>query len=122
MPSRNALRCVLAAPPHTVFVWAVKAADDGCRYALQDTVVGKGHWNQVACSTRLFPHGAAETRTWTEPTNFIMGGSRLFKAGFFTDKFRTVGFDPDPPDLGCTVRQLQLSFRDGSLFKDSPKS
>ena len=30
-----------AAPPHTIFVWAVKAADDGCRYALQDTVVGE---------------------------------------------------------------------------------
>ena len=51
-----------------------------------------------------------------------MGGSCLFKAGLFTDKFRTVGFDPDPPDLGCTVRQLQLSFRDGSLFKESPKT
>ena len=85
-------------------------------------MVGKGHWNQVACSTRLFPHGAAETRKWTDPKNFIMGGSRLCNAGLFTDKFRTVGFDPDPPDLGCTVRQLQLSFRDGSLFKDSPKS
>ena len=60
-----------AAPPHTVFVWAVKVADDGCRYALQDTVVGKGHWNQVACSARLFPHGAAETRKWTDPNNFI---------------------------------------------------
>ena len=44
--------------------------------------------------------------------------------GFSTDKFRAVGVerDLDPPDLGCTVRQLQLSFRDGSLFKDSPKS
>ena len=43
--------------------------------------------------------------------------------GFSTDKFRAVGVerDLDPPDLGCTVRQLQLSFRDGSLFKESPK-
>ena len=78
----------------------------------------------MACSTRLFPHGAAETRKWTDPNNFIMDGSRLSKAGLFTDKFRDVGVerDLDPLSLGCTVRQLQLSFRDGLLFKDSPKS
>ena len=66
-----------AAPPHTVFVWAVKAAADVCRYALQDTVVGKGHWNQLACSNTLFPHAAAETRKWTDPNNFMVHGLKI---------------------------------------------
>ena len=74
-------------------------------------MVGKGHWNQVACSTRLFPHGAAETRKWTDPNNFIMDGSRLFKVGLFTDKFRAAGVEPDqdPKYAGVTVCQLELS-------------
>ena len=45
-----ALQLIMAAaPPAVDFAWEVQAAEDSFRHSLRHTVVGKGHWNTVAC-------------------------------------------------------------------------
>ena len=103
-----------AAPPAVDFAWEVQAAEDSFRHSLQHTLVGKGQWNTVACCNKLFPHGVLEGRKWADPTEFTVRDSHLQKAGVFTDKIE-VG-------TGVTIDFLEMSFRDGPLFKDSPDS
>ena len=53
-------------------------------------------------------------RKWADATEFIVEGSYLQMAGVFTDKIE-VG-------SGVTIDFLEMSFRDGPMFKDSPDS
>ena len=110
-----ALQLIMAAaPPAVDFAWEVQAAEDSFRHSLRHTVVGKGHWNTVACCNKLFPHGVLVGRKWADATEFTVEGSHLQMAGVFTDKIE-VG-------SGVTIDFLEMSFRDGPLFKDSPDS
>ena len=104
-----ALQLIMAAaPPAVDFAWEVQAAEDSFRHSLRHTVVGKGHWNTVACCNKLFPHGVLVGRKWADATEFTVEGSHLQMAGVFTDKIE-VG-------SGVTIDFLEMSFRDGPLF------
>jgi len=110
-----ALQLIMAAaPPAVDFAWEVQGPEDSFKHSLHNTVVGKGHWNTLACSNKLFPHGVLEDRKWADPTLYIVRDSHLHKAGVFTDKIQ-VG-------AGVTIDYLEMAFRDGPLFKDSPDS
>ena len=110
-----ALQLIMAAaPPAVAFAWEVQGAEDSFRHSLHNTLVGKGQWNTLACCNKLFPHGVLEGRKWADPTEFTVEGSHLQMAGVFTDKIE-VG-------SGVTIDFLEMAFRDGPLFKDSPDS
>ena len=89
----------------------------------QDTVVGKGHWNQLACSDTLFPHAAAETRKWTDPNNFIMGGVRELRmeviASFALPTAEHLPF-LDALELRSRLRSKETSDTNGRVTATDP--
>ena len=63
-----ALQLIMAAaPPAVDFAWEVQGPEDSFKHSLHNTVVGKGHWNTLACCNKLFPQGVHRGRK--PPTN-----------------------------------------------------